>query len=147
MTNREEILTLKFASCPFLLKGTKRQETSHNFNFYTFTVTKLPSFCMLVLTPWQGDATQLSAWGLSGKAVEISPPPQEMVEVSPPPLGSVVLLLHHYKSKKHLVNTQINMVLHFKYQKESNQLTTLHITNLLIVIGFRLYNRKNQINK
>ena len=75
---------------------------------------------MLVLTPWQGDATQLSTWGLSSEVVEISPPPQEMVEVSPPPQGSVVLFLHHYKSKKHLVKTQINTVLHFKFQKESH---------------------------
>ena len=34
ITNREEILTLKFSFCPLLLEGTKRQETSHNFNFF-----------------------------------------------------------------------------------------------------------------
>ena len=90
---------------------------------------------MWVFTPWQGGSGQLFAWDPTYKVVEISPPPQEMVEVSPPPLGSAVLPLHHYKSKKQLVKTQLTLHYIFKISNATS-LPYLHITNLLIDIGF-----------
>ena len=90
-TNKGEILTLQFLSCPFLFKCTKQEGNGQhiilNFSHHSHEITFHAD--MKVLTPWQGDACPFLFLGPSFAVVEIPPPPWGMVEVSPPPLGTI----------------------------------------------------------
>ena len=139
ITTRGEIPTLILPTVPLFLKSTKKGETTCNFknflaHFQSQIYLYLHNTC--VLTPWWDAAALFFVSDLSWEVGETPPPPQEREEVSPLPLQMIQCapLLHHCKSKKPSVNTQLILDT-FEIQMQSTYHTFL-ATNLLIGIGF-----------
>ena len=132
---------------PFLFKGTKKEETTYNFNFvYTFSVTKLllPSshmgtyslagclFPIFLLEPLLGGGRGTSTTLGEGEA-------------PPPPQGTNAQWssLPHCKSNRPLVNTRLTLQFISKIQNVT-RLPYFLATNLLTTISFPALQQKEQ---
>ena len=97
------------AMAPLLLKSTKKGETTCNLKVFLHIFSHKTTFTFIKMCTYSLAGCLFPFFHLdpSWEAMEIPPPPQERGEVSPPPPGTCSQPLHHCKSKRPPVKTQL----------------------------------------